>query len=116
MSASTQELATERQTGPRERVARLRERIVHAPREACIERARYYTESFKRTEGEPQIVRMAKALRHHLENMTVVLNEKEASSMLKLMDLLEDLDDVQNVYANFDIPEEVMNRTMVRPR
>ena len=28
--------------------------------------------------------------------------------MLQLIDALEDLDDVQNVYANFDIPEEVM--------
>jgi transcriptional/translational regulatory protein YebC/TACO1 len=28
--------------------------------------------------------------------------------MLKLMDSLEDHDDVQNVYANFDIPDEVM--------
>jgi transcriptional/translational regulatory protein YebC/TACO1 len=28
--------------------------------------------------------------------------------MLKLMEAIEELDDVQNVYANFDIPEEVM--------
>ncbi len=28
--------------------------------------------------------------------------------MLLLMDSLEDLDDVQNVYANFDISEEEM--------
>ena len=28
--------------------------------------------------------------------------------MLRLIEALEDLDDVQNVYANFDIPEEVM--------
>ena len=28
--------------------------------------------------------------------------------MLGLIEALEDLDDVQNVYANFDIPEEVM--------
>jgi transcriptional/translational regulatory protein YebC/TACO1 len=27
---------------------------------------------------------------------------------LKLMDELEEHDDVQNVYANFDIPDEVM--------
>ena len=45
MSASTQEPLTELETGPSQRVARLRERIVHAPREACIERARYLTES-----------------------------------------------------------------------
>jgi transcriptional/translational regulatory protein YebC/TACO1 len=28
--------------------------------------------------------------------------------VLNLLESLEDLDDVQNVYANFDIPEEVM--------
>ncbi len=28
--------------------------------------------------------------------------------MLGLIESLEDLDDVQNVYANFDIPEEIM--------
>ncbi|HHW40004.1 MAG TPA: YebC/PmpR family DNA-binding transcriptional regulator [Syntrophomonadaceae bacterium] len=33
-----------------------------------------------------------------------------AEKVLKLMDALEDHDDVQNVYANFDIPEELMNQ------
>jgi transcriptional/translational regulatory protein YebC/TACO1 len=28
--------------------------------------------------------------------------------VLRLIEALEDHDDVQNVYANFDIPEEVM--------
>ena len=32
----------------------------------------------------------------------------EARQVLKLIEALEELDDVQNVYANFDIPEEVM--------
>ncbi len=39
---------------------------------------------------------------------SVVLTGKPAEQMLRLMDLLEDHDDVQNVYANFDIPDEVM--------
>ena len=30
--------------------------------------------------------------------------------MLKLMEALEELDDVQNVYANFDISEEEMEK------
>ena len=30
------------------------------------------------------------------------------TAVLRLIEALEDLDDVQNVYANFDIPEEVM--------
>ena len=32
----------------------------------------------------------------------------EAKQVLNLIEALEDLDDAQNVYANFDIPEEVM--------
>jgi YebC/PmpR family DNA-binding regulatory protein len=41
---------------------------------------------------------------------TVKLEGREAESMLRLVDALEDLDDVQNVYANFDISEEEMAR------
>jgi YebC/PmpR family DNA-binding regulatory protein len=33
---------------------------------------------------------------------------KTAQQILKLMDALEDQDDVQNVYANFDIPDQIM--------
>ncbi|MBF8272743.1 MAG: putative transcriptional regulatory protein DCS88 [Magnetococcales bacterium] len=39
---------------------------------------------------------------------TVTLDEKHAASMLKMLDRLEDNDDVQHVSANFDIPEDVM--------
>jgi YebC/PmpR family DNA-binding regulatory protein len=41
---------------------------------------------------------------------TVHLDDKAAEQMLKLMESLEDHDDVQNVYANFDISDEVMQR------
>jgi YebC/PmpR family DNA-binding regulatory protein len=39
---------------------------------------------------------------------TVRLEGNQARQLLKLMDELEEHDDVQNVYANFDIPEEVL--------
>jgi YebC/PmpR family DNA-binding regulatory protein len=39
---------------------------------------------------------------------SVTLDEEKAAGLLKLLDVLEDNDDVQNVYANFDIPEAVM--------
>jgi YebC/PmpR family DNA-binding regulatory protein len=39
---------------------------------------------------------------------TVQLTGKQAGTMLKLMELLEDNDDVQDVYSNFDISEEEM--------
>ena len=41
---------------------------------------------------------------------TVELEGKEAESMLRLADAIEDLDDVQHLHANFDIPEEEMAR------
>jgi YebC/PmpR family DNA-binding regulatory protein len=39
---------------------------------------------------------------------TINLEGKKAEQMIKLMDALEDNDDISNVYANFDIPDEVM--------
>ncbi|MHB1304463.1 MAG: YebC/PmpR family DNA-binding transcriptional regulator, partial [Acidiphilium sp.] len=39
---------------------------------------------------------------------TAPLDEDSARSVLKLIDALDDSDDVQNVYANFEIPEAVM--------
>ena len=42
----------------------------------------------------------------------VKLDGKNAENMLKMMDRLEDNDDVQNVYANFDISAEEMEKMM----
>lgn len=45
------------------------------------------------------------------EPQTVIkLEGKHAEQILKLMDALEDQDDAQKVYANFDVPDEVMER------
>ena len=41
---------------------------------------------------------------------TVKLDGKQAEQMLRLMEQMEDCDDVQNVYANFDIPDEIMDK------
>ncbi|MBS1084687.1 YebC/PmpR family DNA-binding transcriptional regulator [Gluconobacter sphaericus] len=38
---------------------------------------------------------------------SVTLDEDKARSVMKLIDVLEDNDDVQAVYANFDIPDDV---------
>ncbi len=43
------------------------------------------------------------------QNNTPV-DEEKAVTLLKLLDALEEDDDVQNVYSNYDIEEEVMNR------
>jgi len=42
------------------------------------------------------------------QNTVKLTDEKEARQMLRLMEALEDNDDVQKVYANFDIPDEIM--------
>jgi YebC/PmpR family DNA-binding regulatory protein len=39
-----------------------------------------------------------------------ISDEKQAKAVLQFVERLEDLDDVQNVYANFDIPAELMER------
>ena len=41
-------------------------------------------------------------------SVTVPLDEEGARKIFKLIDVLEDCDDVQNVYANFDVSDEVM--------
>lgn len=43
------------------------------------------------------------------DNLTAV-GESDAPRVLKLIELLEALDDVKNVYANFDIPDTVMEK------
>ncbi|MDO9238595.1 MAG: YebC/PmpR family DNA-binding transcriptional regulator [Methylicorpusculum sp.] len=41
------------------------------------------------------------------------LDQNDAEKLLRLIDRLEDLDDVQNVYSNADISEEIMNNLSV---
>ncbi|WP_030381766.1 MULTISPECIES: YebC/PmpR family DNA-binding transcriptional regulator [unclassified Streptomyces] len=42
--------------------------------------------------------------------MQVELDEEGAKKIFKLIDALEDSDDVQNVFANFDVSDEVMEK------
>ncbi|MTI81616.1 MAG: glycyl radical protein [Firmicutes bacterium] len=42
-----------------------------------IERAKYFTESFKQTEGQPLVLRWAKAMKHIAENITVYIDEHQ---------------------------------------
>jgi len=43
---------------------------------------------------------------------TVPVEESEAKKLLRLIDTLEDLDDVQAVFANYDIDDEVMEKVL----
>jgi transcriptional/translational regulatory protein YebC/TACO1 len=44
------------------------------------------------------------------QNNVKIDNELQATQLLKLMEAIEDSDDVQRVYANFDIPDEILQR------
>jgi YebC/PmpR family DNA-binding regulatory protein len=41
-------------------------------------------------------------------DLQVALDRDAAGKMFRLVDALEDLDDVQNIYANYDVPDDVM--------
>ncbi len=43
-----------------------------------------------------------------IPSVTVPLDAENARKVLKLIEAVEDSDEVQNVYANFDVPDEVM--------
>jgi len=44
----------------------------------------------------------------YVPQSTVRVEGPTATSVVRLIEALEDLDDVQHVYANFDIPDEVL--------
>ena len=43
-----------------------------------------------------------------LPQTNTALDEDKAAAMMKLVDILEDDDDVQDVYSNFEVSDEVM--------
>ena len=59
-------------------------------------------------EGKGIPVALAEVSMH--PQSTVRLEGKEAEKMLRLMEILEEHDDVQNVSANFDIDASIMER------
>jgi YebC/PmpR family DNA-binding regulatory protein len=44
----------------------------------------------------------------YIPKTTVALDEKKAAQCLRIMELLEDQDDAQEVYSNYDISDEIM--------
>jgi YebC/PmpR family DNA-binding regulatory protein len=49
----------------------------------------------------------------YIPQNTVRLDEKPAEQMLKLMEIMDEHDDVQKVHANFDISDEVMEKVAI---
>ncbi len=46
----------------------------------------------------------------NIPDTRVTVPEGKAESLLKMLSMLEDLDDVQNVYANYDMADELLER------
>ncbi len=61
----------------RSRVERLRWRIIDAPMEVCVERARYVTEDMKNHWDEHPLDRMSLALEHILKHITPIIRDEE---------------------------------------
>ncbi|MFQ5449250.1 MAG: YebC/PmpR family DNA-binding transcriptional regulator [Nitrospinaceae bacterium] len=53
-------------------------------------------------------VKMETAELTRIPQNTVPIDEKHGKQLLRLMDALEDHDDIQKVYSNFDIPDEIL--------
>ncbi|PRZ40605.1 YebC/PmpR family DNA-binding regulatory protein [Antricoccus suffuscus] len=87
--------------------------------EAGAEEINDLGESFEIVSDAPDLVAVRTALQKSdidydsadssfLPSVSVPLDEQSAPKVFKLIDALEDSDDVQNVYANFDVSDEVM--------
>lgn len=62
---------------PTERVERLRNQIIDAVPHIESDRAKLLTESYRRTENEPMVLRRAKAMDHILTHLPVVIRDDE---------------------------------------
>ncbi len=61
--------------------------------------------AMEKTLGEAETVKLA-----WKPNLTVELDEKDAGTLMKLVDALDDDDDVQTVWGNYEISDEVMEK------
>ena len=54
-----------------------KDKLLNAEHWLCMERAKFYTDSYRETEGELPSTRAAKALRNTFENMTIKIYPQE---------------------------------------
>jgi pyruvate formate-lyase/glycerol dehydratase family glycyl radical enzyme len=64
-------------TSGRERIYRILDSFRAERPVIDVERARYFTESFRKTEGQPLVLRWAKALKHIAENITIYIDDHQ---------------------------------------
>jgi len=75
------------------------EHVIYCAREDMIDISHTLEEKF----GEAKAANLIWKPQNQIE-----VDAKSAPTLLKMLEVLEDCDDVQNVYANFDISDEVM--------
>lgn len=76
-TAETAVIASQEEPYVPERIKRLRDVLYTAPWELDVDRMKYYTESYKETEGELPAIRAAKGLERTLSRMTVRIDDDE---------------------------------------
>jgi pyruvate-formate lyase len=59
------------------RALRIKERLLGNPRRIDVERARWATQSYRETEGEPMPIRRAKMLLHAVRHMGIAIDPDE---------------------------------------
>jgi len=64
-------------TRPTERVARIKERLLQNEHQVDVERARYTTQSYQETEGQPMPIRRANMLLHLVRHMSIAIHPDE---------------------------------------
>ncbi|MEK6649286.1 MAG: YebC/PmpR family DNA-binding transcriptional regulator [Actinomycetota bacterium] len=95
------------------------EKILEAVLEAGAEEVNDLGESFEIVSEPSDLVAVRTALQNagidyesaessFLPSMSIPLDAEAARKVFQLIDAIEELDDVQNVYGNFDISDEVM--------
>jgi len=60
-----------------QRIQRLKERLKVDKYPICVEKSLLVIESYRQTEGEPQVVRRAKATAHYLDHKTIFIDDDE---------------------------------------
>ncbi len=95
--------------------------VVAAVLDAGAEEVADLGESFEVVSDAADLVRVRTALQQagidydsaeaaFLPTMEIPLDEENAKKVFRLIDVLEDSDDVQNVYANYSVSDEVMEK------
>lgn len=109
-----------RTTQPSERVARIKQRLLTTPRWLDGERARFTTEAYRASEGEPMPIRRAKMLLHLVRSMSITIDPQEIivgnRSLLPRMGVIAPEGAVDWVDRELDnLPTRLQDRFNVTP-